>query len=453
MASNYRVSWPMNLNAPKHSLEAKQPPIDNGTDRVDPARYHSREFMQQEWERLWPRVWLIACVASDIPEEGDYTTFEIGAESFLLVRQADASVKAFYNVCPHRGNRIALNERGSVAQFTCAFHGWQFRIDGDLKCISDQETFHPDVIAHRPGLKEVPCDVLGGIVFINMDGNAPPLREYIGLPPEYVEQYEIDKMHVVHHVRSEWAANWKTGVDAFYETYHLPYVHPQTQTVMEDYSQHDLYPNGASRMIVPICVKSHRVSDQDSVDEGLKYMMREAGMNPHEFKGSAREVREAIQQAKRLRARKLGLDHYERFTDGQLTDSWATGVFPNVQIGMHPEGVFIMRFLPHAEEPNRFYYDTMILFRYVDDPNYTVPGWMGLPPGTDVTGETRPDIKKVGIGEPPGLGEVLDQDSELLPVVQKGVRSRGFDGPLWSEQEQRVRHFHKEVDRYINGEK
>jgi len=453
MAVNYKVEWPMNLNAPADSLEAKQPTIDNGTDRPDPARYHSREFMQKEWERLWPRVWLIAGVVSDIPEEGDYATFEIGAESFVLVRQADSNIKAFYNVCPHRGNRIALNERGSVAQFTCAFHGWQFCIDGELKCITDEQTFRPEVIAHRPGLKEVACDTLGGIIFINMDGNAPPLREAIGLPPGYVEQYEIEKMHVVHHVRSEWAANWKTGVDAFYETYHLPHVHPQTQTVMEDFSQYDLYPNGASRMIVPICVKSHRVADQESVDEGLKYMMREAGMDPHEFKGSAREVREAIQKAKRMRARRLGLDNYENLTDGQLTDSWATGVFPNVQIGMHPEGVFIMRFLPHADDPNRFYYDTMILYRYVDDPNYTVPGWMGLPPGTDVTGETRPDVKKVGLGEPPGLGDVLDQDSDLLPVVQKGVRSRGFDGPLWSEQEQRVRHFHREVDRYLNGEK
>jgi phenylpropionate dioxygenase-like ring-hydroxylating dioxygenase large terminal subunit len=453
MASNYKAVFPMNLNAPADSLEAKQPAIDNGTNRVDPARYHSREYMQAEWARLWPHAWLVAGVVSDVAEEGDYRTFEIGAESFVLVRQADESVKAFYNVCPHRGNRIALNQHGSVSQFTCAFHGWQYRIDGELKCISDKETFRPEVIAHRPGLKEVRCEVLGGIIFINMDRNAPPLEEAIGLPRDYVEQYEIDKMHVVHHVRSEWAANWKTGVDAFYETYHLPYVHPQTQTVMEDYSQIDLYPNGASRMIVPICVKSHRVADQDSVDEGLKYMMRESGMDPDQFKGSAREVREAIQKAKRVRAKRLALTHYDRFTDGQLTDSWATGVFPNVQIGMHPEGVFIMRFLPHAEDPGRFFYDTMILFRHVDDPNYTVPGWMGLPPGTDVSGETRPDIIEVGIGEPPGLGEVLDQDSDLLPIVQKGVSSRGFDGPLWSEQEQRVRHFHRELDRYIDGEK
>jgi len=453
MAANLKAVWPMSLNAPADSLEAKQPQVDNGLDVPDPSRYYSREFMAKEWQQLWPRVWLLAGVVSDVPEAGDYFTFEIGAEQILLVRQADKSIKAFYNVCQHRGNRLALNDRGSVEQFTCAFHGWQYRLDGKLKCITDEPTFAPSLIKHRPGLSEVRCEVLGGIIFVNMDGKAPPLRDAIGLPPGYIENYEIEKMHVVHHVRTEWAANWKTGVDAFYETYHLPYVHPQTQTVMEDYSQHDLYPNGASRMIVPLCTKSHRVPDQQSVDAGLRFMMTDAGMNPDEFNGSAGEVRAAIQRSKRARARRLGLQHYEKFTDGQLTDSWATGVFPNVQIGMHPEGVFIMRFVPHATDPETFYYETMILFRYVDDKNYTVPAWMGLPAGIDVTGATRPERINVPKGSPPGLGEVLDQDSDLLPVVQKGLRSRGFRGPLWSDQEQRVRHFHRELDRYINDEK
>jgi carnitine monooxygenase subunit len=451
VAINVKQGWPLEINptAPAHSLERKQPLIDNGLDIPHPSRYYSREYMEQEARHLWPRVWLLAGVTADIPEEGDYTTFEVGPESILLVRQAEGKVKAFYNVCPHRGNRLAQNERGSVGHFTCGFHGWQFNCNGKLRAISDEATFDPKLVHHRPGLTEVRCEVLGGIIFVNMDGKAPALREYIGLPPGYIENYEIDKMNVVHHVRSEWAANWKTAVDAFYETYHLPYVHPQTQGVMEDFSQYDLYRNGFSRMIVPLCVKSHRVADQNTVDAGLRFMMSDAGLDPDTFSGTAQEVREAIQRSKRARARRLGLHHYEKLTDGQLTDSWATGLFPNVQIGMHPEGVFIMRFLPHATDPERFYYDTMILYRYVDDPNYTVPAWMGLPPGIDVSGRTRPDIKHVPLGLKPELGEVLDQDSDLLPVVQKGLKSRGFRGPLWSEQEVRVRHFHKELDRYI----
>ncbi|MGW8368178.1 MAG: SRPBCC family protein, partial [Gammaproteobacteria bacterium] len=82
-----------------------------------------------------------------------------------------------------------------------------------------------------------------------------------------------------------------------------------------------------------------------------------------------------------------------------------------------------------------------------------VPDWMGLPEGADTSGETRPDVEHIGIGEPANLGLVLDQDSELLPVVQKGIRSRGFRGAIWSEQEIRLRHFHRELDRYLNGEK
>ena len=280
MAANLKAVWPMSLSAPAGSLEAKQPEADDGLDVPDPARYYSREFMEKEWKFLWPRVWLLAGVTSDIPEAGDYTVFNHGHESFVIVRQEDGGIRAFYNACPHRANPIALNERGSVAKFTCAFHAWRFCIDGKLDCITDEHSFEPKLVEQRPGLTQARCDQVGGLIFINMDGKAPPLREWIGLPPGYIENYQIDKMHVVRHVRTEWQANWKTGVDAFYETYHLPHIHPQTQGVMEDYSQYDTYPNGFQRMIVPICTPSHRMHDRENVNEGLQYMMIEAGMDP-----------------------------------------------------------------------------------------------------------------------------------------------------------------------------
>jgi phenylpropionate dioxygenase-like ring-hydroxylating dioxygenase large terminal subunit len=141
MAINYKAEWPMNLGAPGDSLETKQPDIDNGLDVPDPSRYYSADYMRKEWELMWPRVWLLAGVTPDIPEDGDYTVFEIGHEEFIVVRQADNSIKAFYNACPHRGNRICLNERGSVPRFTCAFHGWQFSCAGKLEKITDEATF------------------------------------------------------------------------------------------------------------------------------------------------------------------------------------------------------------------------------------------------------------------------------------------------------------------------
>ncbi len=453
MWKNVVETWLIDPLAEGDNLEAKQPHVDNGLDILDPSRYYDPAFKQLEWERLWTRSWLIAGIETDIPEPGDYSVFRLLHESIIIVRQQDQSVKAFYNVCAHRGNQVVLNDRGSVVQFTCAFHSWQYGLDGECSRITDKETFNPQLVCNNPKLEQVHCQVHAGLVFINLADKPPPLQDRLGLPDGYLEAYELDKMYCVRHVVSEWAANWKTGVDAFYETYHLHSVHPETQDVMDDMGvQVDLYPHGCSRMIVPIGVKTKRQADQQAINPSLQYMMSESSMDPEEYPDDAREVRRAIQQAKRRRSDKYGLG-YERFTDGQLTDSWATGIFPNVQIGLHPEGAFLMRFMPHPTEPERFYYDTMTLIRPVEDPNYKTPGWMGLPEGTDTSGDIRPDTEYVPLGEPPGLGQVLDQDSELLPVVQRGVRSRGFKGALWGEQEQRLRHFHRELDRYLKQEK
>jgi phenylpropionate dioxygenase-like ring-hydroxylating dioxygenase large terminal subunit len=188
--------------------------------------------------------------------------------------------------------------------------------------------------------------------------------------------------------------------------------------------------------------------DQETVNEGLQMMLKDAGVDPATFTGNATEVRRAIQAGKRQRSQRLGLE-YERFEDGQLSDSWATGIFPNVQIGCHPEALFFMRFLPHETDPERFYYDTMTMLLPVDDPDYSPPQWMGLPEGVDPHTDDRPNIEHYSIDEDAGLGLVLSQDSKLLPVVQKGMRSRGFDGQLWGEQEQRLRHFHVELERRL----
>lgn len=453
MKLNIVESWQIDPHAGPDSLEAKQPYVENGTGMVSSKGYYDPACMEQEWDRLWTRTWLIAAIETDLPESGDYSVFRLRHESILVVRQDDGGVKAFYNVCAHRGNRLVQNDRGSAMQFTCSFHSWRYNLEGECTHVTDRETFKEGALCDNIRMREIRCERHAGLIFINLDDDAPPLQERLGLPEGYLEGYELDKMVCVRHVVSEWAANWKTGVDAFYETYHLHAVHPETQDVMDDLGvQVDLYPHGFSRMLVPIAVKTQRQEDQDAINPSLQYMMAEASMNPEDFEGSARDVRAAIAQAKRKRAKRVGLD-YGHFTDGQLTDSWATGIFPNVQIGLHPEGAFLMRFMPHPTDPERFFYDTMTLVRPVDDPDYAVPGWMGLPEDTDTSGDWRPDTEYVGVGEDANLGLVLSQDAALLPVVQEGIRSRGFAGAMLSEQEQRLRHFHVELGRYLDGEK
>ncbi len=445
--------WSVNPDAKESDADYNAPHQPSTTGRPDPSRYYDSEFAAREWDRMWTRIWTLAGPLSDVSDPGDYFLYELGRESIIVVRTGSGGVKAFYNVCPHRGNQIAFDDFGSVTEFTCSFHSWQYSLDGENITITDRETFREEVLCHGSDLTELRCEVVAGLIFVNMDDNAGPAREFLGPLADALELYAIDEMCAVNHVRSVWAANWKTGADAFYELYHLHAVHPETQCLMEDYhAQYDTYANGMSRMIVPFAMPSPRFPDQEAVNEGIQSMLRDAGIEPASFKGTAQDARAAIQAAKRERGRKLKLD-YDKFTDAQLSDSFPYGIFPNVQVGSHPEGVFLMKFLPHATNPEIFIYDTITMVKYVDDPDYAVPGWMGVPEGTDVTGAVRPDITHVPLGETPDLGLVLNQDSKLLPFVQKGIRSRGFKGPLWSEQEIRVRHYHEEVDRYVNGEK
>lgn len=436
--------WNIHVGAPHPFYEHRY--IDNGTARPSPARYHDAAFAEEEWEKVFAKSWLIACPLSDIPEEGDFARFDIGRESFIIVRGENDQVHAHYNVCPHRGSQLVLDDLGSLSRFTCPFHSWQFDLDGTNIAVTDPETFRPEVLCHDHNLSSVRCEVAIGLVFISMDPDIQPLKEWLAPILPQLDLYEIDKMHVIQHRRSDWGSNWKGGVDAFAEIYHLHAVHPQTQCLMDDRTQIDLYPGGLSRQFVPFAQPSPRFADQESVNPGIALMLRDAGIDPADYQGTAKETRAAVQAAKRKRATEFGLD-YDRFSDSQLSDSTVYSLFPNAQIGCHPEAVFVHRFLPHATDPNQFTYDTMILYRHVDAPGYAPPAWMGVSEEIDTTGATRPDIVHTGLGEPPGLGEVLDQDSDLLPIVQKGARSRGFRGPLWSEQEGRLRHFHAELDR------
>ncbi|MGB0193467.1 MAG: Rieske 2Fe-2S domain-containing protein, partial [Candidatus Micropelagos thuwalensis] len=119
MSEKLDVKWPMDLGAPPGTLEAKMPrPDDIGADIPDPQRYFSRDYMQQEWERLWPKVWLLAGVTPDLKEPGDFITHRHGHEEFLIVRHEDNKIRAFYNVCPHRGKRVCQVEQGNVPKFS-----------------------------------------------------------------------------------------------------------------------------------------------------------------------------------------------------------------------------------------------------------------------------------------------------------------------------------------------
>ena len=148
--------------------------------RVEGARYTSKEFALAEWEGMWTKVWLLLGRESEMPNPGDWQMEEVGPESILMVRQTDSSVKAFYNVCQHRGNPLVAEEKGSVKRFVCKYHSWAFMPDGTLNFAPDKEDFPEGNPCGKVRLAEVACETFAGFVWINMDLGCVSLKEYLG---------------------------------------------------------------------------------------------------------------------------------------------------------------------------------------------------------------------------------------------------------------------------------
>jgi phenylpropionate dioxygenase-like ring-hydroxylating dioxygenase large terminal subunit len=449
----YETGWHINPDAGADAPERKFPYVDNGTDRIDAARYHDADIARREWERLWSRVWLIAGRTADIPHAGDWFRFDIGTQSLIVVRAAEGNdgIRAFHNVCHHRGNQLVMADFGHAEHFTCAFHSWQWNIDGSLNRITDRDTFRDPLVCDNPALTPVHLDQWGGFVFVNLDETpAQPLRDFLGSLPGQLAPFRLEDMVVVKDVQTRWPANWKTALDAFLESYHVHAVHSEILPFYDDYHQQwDLLENGMSRMLMEFAAVSPRETDQRGINEGLKMMLADAGMDPDSFRGSAAEVRKAIQKHKVAVYSREGRWH-DGLVENQATDDWAYFIFPNVTLNIHPEGFLFQRFRPDPRDPEGFVYDVQVILQPVADAK--PPVYMGVEDGTDCSGRTRPERQHIRHGEP-GLGFVLQQDSVLVPVVQQGLRSRAFRGMRFSEQEQRLRHFHKELDRYLVGEK
>ena len=184
-------------------LDTLPPQEDARYVRIDTSRYTSREFHELEKAKLWPRVWQMVCREEHIPHAGDFYVYEIVDKSLLVVRQADASIKAFYNSCLHRGRQLATGS-GHATQLRCPFHGFTWHLDGQLKEIPCRWDF-PDVKDHDCALPEVHVGTWGGWVFINMSAQPEPLAKYLGPLPSHFANWGLDHSYLGAHVcaRSE----------------------------------------------------------------------------------------------------------------------------------------------------------------------------------------------------------------------------------------------------------
>jgi phenylpropionate dioxygenase-like ring-hydroxylating dioxygenase large terminal subunit len=204
-------------------------PVDY-TDSIDP------DYYEAERAAIFRRTWLNVGRVERLPRTGSYFTRElpVAGTSLVIVKGADKEIRAFHNVCRHRGNKLVWNDfpgeetAGSCRQFTCKYHAWRYSLDGALTFIQQEEEFF-DVDKADYGLKQVACEVWEGFIFINLDPQES-LTEYLGEMAKGIEGYPFHEMTEVYSYRAEIGSNWKLFIDAFAEFYHAPVLH-QKQAV------------------------------------------------------------------------------------------------------------------------------------------------------------------------------------------------------------------------------
>jgi phenylpropionate dioxygenase-like ring-hydroxylating dioxygenase large terminal subunit len=199
-----------------------------GTEPVPIEPYISAEYYDLEVEHVFKRVWLYACRVEQIANPGDFLVVDLAAcqTSVVLVRTAPGQIKAFHNMCSHRGNKIAYDQRGSVESLACRFHGWTYSLEGDLTFVPDEDNYF-DLDKTCLGLSPVNADVWEGFVFVNVDPNPrETLHEYLGEIGAGLHGYPFGEVSgKAHRFETIVNANWKLVKDAFQEVCHTPYQH------------------------------------------------------------------------------------------------------------------------------------------------------------------------------------------------------------------------------------
>ena len=197
-------------------------------DRARKERYFDPDFYQLEVERLWPRVWQMACRLEEIPEAGDFVEYEFIDQSVFVLRTDDLGVRAFQNACRHRGVKVVEGRGTCTGGFTCPFHGWCYGLDGTNTHVPQRRTFADHNLAPEDiDLIPVRCEVWGACAWINLDDGAPPLRECIEPAATILDAWKVESL------RTEWwyacrlPVNWKLAEHAFQEQYHVVETHPQ----------------------------------------------------------------------------------------------------------------------------------------------------------------------------------------------------------------------------------
>ena len=198
--------------------------VDLGVDPFSARRYTERAFFKKEVEHVFLKTWQYACREEEIANPGDTYVFDLVGRSLLVTRQHGGAIRAFENVCLHRGRKLAT-QGGCKTAFRCPYHGFTWERDGSFRpgpVIWDFPQIEPKAF----GLGEARVARWAGFVFVNFDPGARPFEEIVAPLPCHMAYWKIDECYKAAHVAKVIPANWKVVCEAFLENHHVGVTHP-----------------------------------------------------------------------------------------------------------------------------------------------------------------------------------------------------------------------------------
>jgi phenylpropionate dioxygenase-like ring-hydroxylating dioxygenase large terminal subunit len=425
--------------------------------------YLSPEYALAEQNLLWRKVWQQACRVEELPEIGSYLTYDILSDSLLIVRTASDRIDAYHNVCSHRGRRLvdvplgAHNASGKKLTFVCGFHGWAYDAHGRCTHVPAEDNWGGALNDERTRLGQVNVDTWGGWVWINLDPECEPLRDYLNPAADMLDPFELQNQ------RCRWRkwivleCNWKVALEAFNETYHVATTHPEFME-FGDFTgwgkaqgRHSHIGYDAPKGLEENKGKLRLGAGSDprvSTAELQTYTWREVNTNTTKTMVDAAlrledELPEGTPANKVLRhwLEAARADDEKRGVFWPKVDPEHVGrsgtnwqIFPNFLIGHAVNNMLCYRARPYElGNPGKCIFEAAVYELY--------------PPGDEPAAEWE----YVPLGDP-RWGSVLPQDFANMTAVQQGMRNGGFRGTMPNPKaEQAVTSLHRNLARYMGA--
>jgi phenylpropionate dioxygenase-like ring-hydroxylating dioxygenase large terminal subunit len=421
---------------------------DDGPVRIPTERYTSPAFFTRELSMLWPRVWVIACSVDHVGERGDFYELRFGPYSVVIVRGDDGELRAFQNVCRHRGNALCQGSGSGLTELRCGYHRWAWTLDGRLREVPSRKGFGVLRNDDFP-LLPVQVDTFGRLVFVNLDtsASAPSLMEWLEGVPADIAWAKLDEFRCLYMTRTVVPCNWKVVSDGFSETYHVQGLHREMLASINDVEAPqkiwDLQGASYQDYAVPSPRLGRTVDDRTVWDSfvqtqgdrmGPEYSeaaaIQRGGSIPMPTLAAGQTMQDLVATKIREHWTTRGVD-LSGYSVPQLLRMSQYNLFPNSTFLVNADlySVLSARPGPAVDEAE------FVMFYFERAPSPVAP-------------RSRPVDVAVPM-ERANFGFVISADVRVMPGIQVGLRQPGLDAIVLSREECRIINMHRHLERFL----